>query len=129
MYLLSRFDSLVDSFAQSAHRGYGADTAFFGHFPYRGDGAVPYDVVDVYLVAEKRLVAVVGIYHADQAVTVLAEKVKERTVLAKLVGICRIVHRAVVVTEQDDKSLSHQVAKLGATADVCFFGKEHKRRN
>ena len=71
-----------------------------GHVGHGVDGAEPYDILDVDVVADKGLLIVVDIDYTDQSVALLSEIVQERRVLTeRRIAVVRAIEGAVVVAE------------------------------
>lgn len=107
------------------HRGRVGHSHLGRHVAHSVYRAIPYDVVNVYIVAHKGLLAALYINHTYQSVALLPEIVEERRVLAEWIEtVCREVGRRFVVAEQEDDTVFYEFAQLGATVDVGFFA-EH----
>ena len=118
-------DGFVYERLQAAHRRRFDHTDLGGHVADTLDRTVPDDVINVDLVAHKELPAAVGVDNAYQTVAFLPEEVEERTVLAELVGIGGVVDGTVVVPEDEDEPVAHQLAQCGAPLSIGCFG-EHR---
>ena len=118
-------DGFVYERLQAAHRRRFGHTDLGGHVADTLDRTVPDDVINVDLVAHKELPAAVGVDNAYQTVAFLPEEVEERTVLAELVGIGGVVDGTIVVPEDEDEPVAHQLAQCGAPLSIGCFG-EHR---
>ena len=111
-------DGVVYERLQASHGRSFGHADFSGHVADTLDRTVPDDVVDVDFVAHEEFPAAVGVDDADQAVTLLSEEVQERAVLSELVGIGGVVDGTVVVPEDEDEPVAHQLAQCGAPLSI-----------
>ena len=59
--------------------------------------------------------------YSHQSVTMLTKEIKECTVLTEFIGIRGIVGRTVVITEQQNKTTSHQTAQRLTAGHISFL--------
>ena len=85
----------------------------------------PDDVLHREVVAVERLLARVGVDHADQRGGVQPEVVEERRVLPEVVGVVGVVVRGQPVAREQDDALSDLRAQLAAARGIGFC-REHK---
>ena len=98
-----------------------------GHVGHTLYAAIPYDVVNVNIIAEQVFHALVSINHTGQTLALLAEKIEERTVLPHPVGIGRVIGRAFVVTQQHYQAVAHLIPQRLAPHYISFFTKHTER--
>ena len=103
MYLASFAGRLVTDVFQFFHWRRVSDAYFCGEFSHAVNGSVPYDVLYVDVVADKHLAVVVNIDNSYEAISMLSEIIEKRRVLTEwIVSVVWIVHRRLVVAEEQD---------------------------
>lgn len=121
MHDTARLTGRFHAYLKTVHGHTLFHTALTGHFNHRGYGTIPYDIIYIYFIAKEHLFATVGIDHSHQTIAMMTEEIEEITVLTELVSIGRVVHRAIVISENNDKSTTNQPAQFGTAVHVCFF--------
>ena len=104
VHLATLCNGLVDEFLQLCHRGRVGHATLCCHVGNAVHASEPYDILDVNVVANEPLLALVGVDYTNQTFTMLAEVVKERTVLTETVCVGRIVDGRQIVTHQYDET-------------------------
>ena len=122
MHLASLFPRTVGQFLQLCHRSRISYTRLSSQVSNAVHTAIPYDILDVYVVTNQPFLALVCIYDAHQTLAVLAEIVQEGTVLTELVPVTRIVARRDIVARKDDDTASYTLGQYLAALYVCFLG-------
>ena len=83
--------------------------------------AHPDDVLHLQVVAEDRLPVLVDVDDRGQAGKIQAEEIEERAVLAVMVGVGRVVHRALAVAQEKQQPRLHLLCQFGSSLLVDFF--------
>ena len=100
----------IKQFAECCHRCSLCYATLLGHLYHTGHFAIPYDIINIYLVAEEGLFARISINHTNETIAVLTEEIEETAILAKLVSIGRIVHRTIIVAKEHNETVAYQLA-------------------
>ena len=111
----------TDDCCQFIHRPDVGNTYGSGHLAQRGLGTRPDDVVDGQLIAEDDFAVLIDVDDGGQSGVVEAEEIKERGVLTETVGVVGIIHRCLVVAEEEQQAAAHVALQLGAATDIGFF--------
>lgn len=85
--------------------------------------AHPDDVVDGEVVAEDNVASFIDVDDGSEAVEVESEVVEERGVLTETVGVVGIIHRSMVVAEEQQHAAAHAALQLRPPLDIGFFAK------
>ena len=124
MYRTFLGQCIVADGLQRLHGSRTADAHLFGKVLYTGYRAIPHDILDVDIVADEHLGALVDVDDTYQSVALLSEVIQERGVLAeRIVPIVGIVGGRLVVTKQKNDAVFHHLLQFVAAAYVRFFAK------
>ena len=110
---------------QTAHRCTLPHSALLGHISHAIHRAEPDNVIQVYIVTDKPFFSRISIDNTNKSVAVLAEVIQERRILTELVCVGRIITWGVVVTENENESISDFPTQQFASVYVCFFREKH----
>lgn len=86
--------------------------------------AHPNDVIDGGVVAKDDVAPFIDVDDGSEAVEVEPEIIEERGVLTETVGVVGIVHRSMVVAEEQQHAAAHAALQLRPPLDIGFFA-EH----
>jgi hypothetical protein len=75
-----------------------------GHFPEGRLRPRPDEILEGQVVAVDRVRALIEIHDGREAGGIEAEKIEERAVLAETIGVVRVVHRTLLVPQEEDES-------------------------
>ena len=117
-YLLTAGTGRINDVGQFAHGGVVLHAHALGHLADALHRAVPYNIVDVYLVAHQIFDVVVHVDDAYQTVSLQTEVVEERAVLTKLVCVGRIIGWRIIVAEQENEAAPHKLSELFAALRI-----------
>ena len=100
MYLTLALEGIHHDTRKSLHRQSVLHSHLCSQVANGVNRTVPHNVNHVNVVAHKRLAVVVDVDHAYESFAVLTEIIYERRILSvRIIGICWIVHRRLVVAE------------------------------
>ena len=119
MELSSLRFGLCEDFLQRAHWSCVKNAAFGCHVSNRGHGSRPNHIVNVDVVTDECFFSTFAVDDKCKSITMLSRKIKERTILTKLIGIVGEVARAIVITQEHDDSAAYQLAQTAAALRVC----------
>ena len=86
-------------------------------------GAIPDNVINVYVVSKKIFFVVVHINDSDEAFSLLPEKIEERAVLSVVVTVAWVVRRAWIIAGKYEKPAAHQFFEGFPSGNISFFVK------
>ena len=89
------------------------------HIVHAVNTAIPHNVFNIDVVANKRLDVVVDVDDTYKSVTVQSEIIQERRVLTeRIIAIGREITRRLVIAKQYDNATLYKLLKLGAAVHV-----------
>ena len=92
-----------------------------GQFLDAGQGACPDDIVDVVVVGEEIIFAIVTVEHTYQVFALKAEEIEKGAVLTEPIGVVGVIAGCFVVALDDDKPVAYVLAQLFTTGDISLF--------
>ena len=125
MYRAFLFHGVVADNLKLLHRCAFFHSCVFCHIMNAVNASIPYDVVNINVVADKQLLVVVNVDYSNESVSLRSEIIKERRVLTEwIISVSREIRRRLIVAEKDYDTALYELLELGASVDVGFFA-EH----